>query len=95
MLTVDFRVRNRVLRHNTAVVFDLDIKSVARQDSFPEFENPSESIGAESVFGVSSDMCLQQDLFFSARLTAAVDKVSYHVTDLSYMRMNRNVISIR
>jgi len=82
MLTLKSRVRDRVLRDNTAIVFNFDIELVAWQNPFAKFQNPGESIGPKPVFHVAPDMSLQQHLFFLSGLSTAIDKFPHDVRDL-------------
>jgi len=58
MLVFKSRFCDRVLSDNTAIIFDFHVQLVIRQNTFAKFQNPGESIGAEPVFRVATDMCL-------------------------------------
>ena len=88
-------VHDRILRDDTAIVFDLHVEIVIWQDPCAELEDFCESIGAEPVFGVAPDMCLEQDLFFFAGFAAAIDEFSNHVTDFGDVNVSRNVSTVR
>ena len=81
MLTFESRFCDRVLSYNAAIIFDLHVQLVIRQNTFAKFQNPGQSIGTKSVLRIAPDMCLQQHLFFFAGFTTAIDELSYHVTD--------------
>ena len=88
------RLYNRVLSYNAAIVFDFYIQLVTRQNPPAEFQDFCESIGAESMFHIASDMCLQQRLFLSASFAPAINKVSDHMADFRYMCIGGDIISI-
>ena len=94
MLTVESRFYDRVLSYNAAIIFELHVQFVIRQNTFAKFQNLGESIGAKPVFRVAPDMCLQQHLFFLTSLTAAIDELSYHVTDFGYVGVRRDIVPI-
>jgi len=94
MLTFESRFCDRVLSYDTAIIFDFHVQLVTRQNTFAKFQNPGESIRPKPVFGIASDMCLQQHLFFFAGFTTAIDELSYHVTDFGYVGVSRDIIPI-
>ena len=94
MLVFKSRFCDRVLSYNTAIIFDFHVQLVTGQNTFAKFQNPGESIRPKPVFGIASDMCLQQHLFFLAGLAAAIDKFSHDVTDFGYVGVSRDIIPI-
>jgi hypothetical protein len=82
------------LSYDTAIIFDLNVKSVIRQNTCAELQDPGESIGTKPVFRVAPDMCLQQHFFFFAGFTTAIDELSYHVTDFGYVGVSGDKIPI-
>jgi hypothetical protein len=95
MLTFESYFCDRVLRDDAAIVFDLNIEAVVWQNALAKFQDFREPIGTEAVFGVVTDMCLQQHFFFSPGLAAAVDEFFHHVTNFGHMCVSRDIIAIR
>ena len=81
MLTLESRCCDRVLSHNTTIIFDFHVQLVIRQNRLGELQNPGESIGTKPVFGVAPDACLQQHLFFVAGFTTTIDELSNYVAN--------------
>ena len=94
MFAFESRFCDRVLRDNTAIIFDFNVQLVVWQNAFAELQNPGKSVGPEPVFRVAPDVCLEQDLFFVAGFATAVDEVSCHVTNFGYVRMSWDIIAV-
>src|SRR5690242_19177672 len=94
MLTFESRFYDRVLSYNAAIIFELHVQFVIRQNTFAKFQNRGESIGAKPMLRIAPDMCLQQHFFFVASLTAATDKFPHDVTDFGDVGVSRDIIPI-
>jgi hypothetical protein len=94
MFTFESRFCDRVLRDNTAIIFNFNVQLVVWQNAFAQLQNLGESIGPEPVFRVAPDMCLEQHLFFFAGFATAIDELSYYVTNFGYVRVSWDIIAI-
>jgi hypothetical protein len=95
MLAGRFHFRDRILRHDAAVVFDFDLELIVRQDLPAELEDFREAVRFQPMINVLADVGLEQDGFALSRHSAAVDEVFQDVADFGDMGVGRNVIAIR
>jgi hypothetical protein len=89
-----FRLHNRILRNDTAVVFDVHIQGWIRNHALPQCQDLREPIGPQPMVGIVANVCLQNDLLFPSGQAAAIDKIFHDVPDFGDMRVDRNVSSI-
>lgn len=87
--------RNRILRDDTAIVFDFDLESIVRQDLAPELEDFREAVGLQPVVRVLPDVSLEQDGLAPSHHAAAINEVLHDVAHFGDVSMRRDEIAIR
>ena len=87
-------VRNWILRHDTTVILDLDIKVGVRQHPLPQPQNFCEPVGVESMIGIMTDVCLDHGRFTAPGNAAAINRRLCDVTHFGDMRVSGDVVPI-
>ena len=95
MLAIRYGLSNRILRNDTAVVFDIDVQLYAWNHAISKSQDFREAIRLQPVIDIITDVCLQHDLLLSSDQSATIDEVPYDMPDLGHMRVRRDVIAIR
>ena len=86
--------RNRILRYDTAIVFNIYIQFRMRKQPSPKLQDFGKAVRSEAMAEVVTDMRLKHDLFLFPRHAATVDEVFDDMSNFSHMGMRRDVIAI-
>jgi hypothetical protein len=89
-----FDFEHWILRDDATIVFDFHFELIVRQDSAAELKDLRETIRAQPVINIAADVRLKDNRFAPSGEAAAVDEVFHDVTNLGYMGVRRNRISI-
>lgn len=95
MLTRRVDFAHRILRDDATIVFYFHVELLGRQHSGAELKDLRETVGAESVVDIATDVRLKDDRFISSGEAAAVDEVFHDMTNFSDVGMRGNDISVR
>jgi hypothetical protein len=94
MLTRRVDFAHRILRDDATIVFYFHVELIIRQDSGAELKDFRETVCAEAMLGIATDVCLKDDRFIPSGKAAAVDEVFHHMTNFSDVGMRGKDISI-
>ena len=89
-----FDFEHWILRDDATIVFNFHFELVVRQDSAAELKDLRETIRAQPVINIAADVRLKDNRFAPSGEAAAVDEVFHDVTNLGYMGVRGNGISI-
>ena len=84
-----------VLRHDTAIVFNIDLQFRAGQDVLAELQDFGETIGTKPMLTVVADVSLQNHLFLFAGHSTAIDEIFYDMPNFGDVRLGRDIVTIR
>ena len=87
--------RDRILRHDAAIVLDFDLELIVGQDFPAELEDFREAIGLQPMIGILADVGLKQDGLALSRHAAAVDEVLHDMADFGDVGVGRDEVAIR
>jgi hypothetical protein len=88
-------VGNGVLRDDAAIVFNLDLKLVVRQNALTELQDLCEAAGLQPVIDILTYVRLKDNRLARSNDPAAIDEVFHDVADFRDMGMRRDVVAIR
>jgi hypothetical protein len=86
---------NRILRYHAAIVFHIYIQVCTRNHTVSQFQDFRKAIWSKPVIGVIADVRLQYSSLFFSGQSAAIDKVPDYMSNLSDVRMGRDVVATR
>jgi hypothetical protein len=86
---------NWILRYNAAVVFHIYIQVCTRNHAVSQLQDFRKAIRSKPVIGVIAEVRLQQGFLFFSGQSAAIDKVPDYMSNLSDVRMGRDVVATR
>jgi hypothetical protein len=95
VLTIWYGLSNRILRNDTAVVFDVYIQVRAWNHAISQLQDFCEAVRLEPVIDIITDVRLEHDLLFSSDYSATIDEVSDQMPDFGNVGVRRNVVAIR
>ena len=95
MLAIRYGFRNRILRYNAAVVFDIYIQVRTRNHSVSEPQDFRKAIRSKPMISIVPDVRLQHDLFFFSGYSATIDEVPHNMSNFSDVGVCRDVIAVR
>jgi hypothetical protein len=95
VLAIRYGLSNRILRNDTAVVFDAHIQVRAWNHAISQLQDFCEAVRSQPVIDIITDVRLEHDLLFSSDYSATIDEVSDDMPDFSNVGVRRNVIAIR
>lgn len=87
-------LRDCILPHYAAVVFDLDIEIVRGKDTLSEIENFSQRAGPQPMIKIVAQTGLQNAGFRFAYDAAAIDKLLRYITNLRRVKVGWDLIAI-
>jgi hypothetical protein len=82
MAADELHFRNRILRDDATIVFDLYFDFIVRQHSVTELQDFRKPVRFQPVLRVLPDVGLEQDRFALSDHPAAIDEVLHDVADL-------------
>lgn len=94
MFSVARHFLDRILRHYTTIVFDLDLQLVVGQDAPAEFQDFGKTARLQSMVRVAADVSLEQNRFTFSSNTAAINEVLHDVPDFGDVSMRRNLLAV-
>lgn len=89
-----FNLRDWVLRHDAAVVLDLDLQTIMRQDTLPQLQNFGETSVCQVVIDVFAYPCLQKTGLGFGGQSTAVDRLFCDMADFRYVKVRRDLAAI-
>jgi hypothetical protein len=94
-VTPDSRIHDRILRHDAAIVLDLNLHVLTRKNLRAEIEDHRESPGRQPMIEIIAKPGLKQaDLGPVVHNAAAIDEALRDVSDFRDMKMRRDLIAI-
>lgn len=95
MFAVGLYFRDRILRDDAAIVFDLDLKLIVRQDALTELKDLREAIRFQPVLRILADVGLKENLLALPHYAAAIDEVLHDVAHFGDMGVGRDLVAVR
>jgi hypothetical protein len=95
VFTSGVRFGDWILCDNTTIILDLDLQLVVRHNTFAKLKDLTETIRSQPMFGVLSDVSLQQDRMAAAEHTAAIDEFLSEMSNFRHVYVSGDEIAIR
>ena len=94
MLPLESRLCNRVLRNDTAIIFDIHVQIRSRQHSIAELQNLGEAFRRELMLDITSDVGLEDHSFLSADHATAIDVILHYVANFGHMGVGWDKVAV-